>query len=77
MGNAVHSTIRESIHSVSYLCINRLLNFVNQNKIEVITGRATWTDLCCRRKRPALSDTDKHLTRNKLLVVRWIERSQV
>ena len=38
MGNAVHSAIRESIHSVSYLCINRLLNFVNQNKIKVITG---------------------------------------
>jgi hypothetical protein len=38
MGNAVHSAIRESIHSVSYLCINRLMNFVNQNKIKVITG---------------------------------------
>ena len=38
MGNAVHSAIRESIHSVSYLCINRLLNFVNQNKIEEISG---------------------------------------
>ena len=38
MRNVVHSAIRESIHSVSYLCINRLLNFVNQNKIKVITG---------------------------------------
>lgn len=38
MGNAVHSAIRESIHSVSCLCINRLMNFVNQNKIEVMTG---------------------------------------
>ena len=38
MGNAVHSAIRESIHSVSYLCINRLLNFVNQNKIKEISG---------------------------------------
>jgi hypothetical protein len=38
MGNAIHNAIRESIHSVSYLCINRLLNFVNQNKIEVIIG---------------------------------------
>ncbi len=77
MGNAVHSAIRESIHSVSCLCINRLMNFVNQNKIEVMTGGATWTDLCWRRKRPALSDINNHLTRNKLLVVRWIERSQV
>jgi hypothetical protein len=33
MRNVVHSAIRESIHSVSYVCINRLLNFVNQNKI--------------------------------------------
>ncbi len=38
MRNVVHSSIRESIHSVSYVCINRLLNFVNQNKIKVITG---------------------------------------
>jgi ABC-type phosphate transport system ATPase subunit len=38
MGNVAHSAIRESIHSVSYVCINRLMNFVNQNKIEVITG---------------------------------------
>ncbi len=38
MRNVVHSAIRESIHSVSYVCINRLLNFVNQNKIKVITG---------------------------------------
>ena len=38
MGNAIHSAIRESIHSVSYLCINCLLNFVNQNKIEEMTG---------------------------------------
>jgi len=38
MRNAVHSAIRESIHSVNCLCINRLLNFVNQNKIEVIAG---------------------------------------
>ena len=30
--------IRESIHSVIYVCINRQLNFVNQNKIKVITG---------------------------------------
>ena len=66
MGNAIHSAIRESIHSVSYLCINRLLNFVNQNKIKVITGGATWADLCYRYKRPALSDTNNHLTRNKL-----------
>lgn len=55
MRNVVHSAIRESIHSVSYVCINRLLNFVNQNKIKVITGGgAAWTDLGCRRKRPAL-----------------------
>ncbi len=54
MGNAVHSAIRESIHSVSYLCINRLMNFVNQNKIKVITGGAAWADLGFRRKRPAL-----------------------
>ena len=77
MGNGTHYIIRESIHSVSYLCIDRLPNFVNQNKIKVITGGVTWMDLCCRRKRPVLSDINNHLTRNKLLVVRWIERSQV
>ncbi len=38
MGNAIHSAIRESIHSVICMCINCLLNFVNQNKIEVIAG---------------------------------------
>ena len=38
MGNAIHSAIRESIHSVSYLCINRLMDFVNQNKVEPIPG---------------------------------------
>ena len=45
MRNVVHSAIRESIHSVSYVCINRLLNFVNQNKIVETTRGATWTDL--------------------------------
>jgi hypothetical protein len=64
MRNVVHSAIRESIHSVSYVCINRLLNFVNQNKIVETTRGATWTDLCCRFSRPALSDTDNHLTRS-------------
>ncbi len=67
MGNAVHSAIRESIHSVIYVCINRLLNFVNQNKIVEATRGATWTDLCCRCSRPALSDTDNHLTRKNAL----------
>ena len=38
MGNVIHSAIRESIHSVSYLCINCLMNFVNQNKIKEISG---------------------------------------
>jgi hypothetical protein len=52
MRNVVHSAIRESIHSVSYVCINRLLNFVNQNKIVETTRGATWTDLCCRCSRP-------------------------
>ena len=64
MGNAIHNAIRESIHSVIYVCINRMLHFVNQNKIEELTGGATWTDLCCRRVRPALSDADNHLTRD-------------
>ena len=45
MGNAVHSVIRESIHSVSYLYINRLLNFVNQNKI-VETTRGQRGRIC-------------------------------
>ncbi len=76
MGNAIHSAIRESIHSVICMCINRLLSFVNQNKIKVITGWATWADLCCRCDRPALSDTMNHLTRNKLLVFLWLGHSQ-
>gem|GEM_PF-1004987 len=67
MRNVVHSAIRESIHSVSYVCINRLLNFVNQNKIVETTRGATWTDLCCRGSRPALSDTGNHLTRKNVL----------
>jgi hypothetical protein len=64
MGNAIHSAIRESIHSVISVCINRLMSFVNQNKIEEITGEATWKDLFFRRNRPALSDADNHLTRS-------------
>ena len=38
MGNAIHSAIRESIHSMIYVCINRMLHFVNQNKVEEISG---------------------------------------
>ena len=38
MGNAIHNAIRESIHSVIYVCINRMLHFVNQNKVEEISG---------------------------------------
>ena len=41
MGNDIHSAIRESIHSVIYVCINRLLNFVNQNKTREIARGAT------------------------------------
>ena len=71
MRNVVHSAIRESIHSVSYVCINRMLNFVNQNKIVETTRGATWTDLCCRCSRPALSDTDNHLTRKNALTQQY------
>jgi hypothetical protein len=39
MGNAIHNAIRESIHSVTYVCINCLMNFVNQNKIKEIAGK--------------------------------------
>ena len=38
MGNAIHNAIRESIHSVIYVCINRMLHFVNQNKVEEMSG---------------------------------------
>jgi hypothetical protein len=38
--------IRESIHSVIYVCINRLLNFVNENKTKETAG-GNGRDLAC------------------------------
>ncbi len=68
MGNAVHSAIRESIHSVTYVCINRLMNFVNQNKTKEIGRGVTWKDLDRRYWCPALADADNYLTRRHLMV---------
>ena len=64
MEHAIHSAIRESIHSVICFCINRLLRFVNQNKIKGVLGGQ-----CGRIQvlEPALLVTDAHLTRENFL----------